>query len=358
MQTLKMARSKAIDNDCLPRLLRLLGLLDDSTGISDVVFVAIDFENAQSVWRGTSSKKGCQVGVAVLDARQLEKRHLAAASSCLDEEQNDNHQEEAEELITTYNFAAGPVKYCERDKVKNSFLFGKTIFIDSSDMLEKIESCIPQNRRIILVSHGLDNDLRALETLKFKFRVSIDTFIIARQMFPPNSDKKLRGILQRLKCPYVGLHCAGNDANFTLRAMLLLAARACQQTHLETSRFLATIATTSSYYIGQQEHAKVKERELKRKEKEEFREMREYLRDVKRIARAQRAVIAEVQNEENFLVEGDLSRLETFVHDHERAAVAELQNEDDVLKEGDLRWLEVPWNDQGKACIARPCGLQ
>lgn len=357
-----MARSRAINNDCLPRLLRLLGLSDDSSGMSDVVFVAIDFENPQSVWEKTSSKVGCQVGIAVLDTKQLEKRRLATASSCEDDEQWNGSMKEAEELITTYNFAAGPVKYCESGRIKNRFLFGKTTLTDSSDMREKVESCIPQNREIILVGHNLHSDLKALESLELNFKTyapwnAIDTSIIGRQMFTPKSKNSLRGILRRLKCPYVALHCAGNDANFTLRAMLLLAARACHQNHLEMSRFLAKIATTSSYYFGQQDHPMVKEWELRKKVNEELREIREYLQNVRRIARAQRAVTGEAQDEGNFLEEGDLSRLEASCHDQGRA-VAELQNKDDALEEGDLRWVEVPWHDRGRDCISRPWGLE
>ena len=118
--------------------------------MSDVVFVAIDFENAQSIWENTSSKMGCQVGIAILDTRKIERRRLAATSLYLDNELDESPSKGAEELITTYNFAGGPVEYCQRAKVKSSFLFGKTIFIDQSDMRQKIESCLPQERDIIL----------------------------------------------------------------------------------------------------------------------------------------------------------------------------------------------------------------
>lgn len=40
-------------------------------------------------------------------------------------------------------------------------------------------------------------------------------------------------LLSELKCPHNWLHNAGNDANYTLRALLLLAIRSCH----ETSRY-------------------------------------------------------------------------------------------------------------------------
>lgn len=357
-----MAGPKFIGNDCLETLLKLLGLSDDLSGMSDVVFVAIDFENAQSIWENTSSKMGCQVGIAVLDTRKIEKRRLAATSLYLDNELDEGPSKGAEELITTYNFAAGPVEYCQRAKVKSSFLFGKTIFIDQSDMRQKIESCLPQERDIILVGHDLYHDLKALETLGLNFKVyspwnAIDTLTIARQLFPPKSKSSLRDILRKLKCPYNGLHCAGNDANFTLRAMLLLAARACQQTHPETSRILAMIATTSVYYFGQPDHPVIKQRELRKKEKGELREMREYLQNIKKIVRAQRAVTAEMKDEGELLEEGDLFRLEASCYNQERAA-AELRNKDDILEGEDLRWVEVSRYGLDTDCVARPWGLQ
>jgi hypothetical protein len=44
----------------------------------------------------------------------------------------------------------------------------------------------------------------------------------------------LRRLLLALGCPFTKLHCVGNDANFTLKALLLLAAKNCiRQTGVE-----------------------------------------------------------------------------------------------------------------------------
>jgi hypothetical protein len=61
-------------------LLSLLGLSDDSTGTSDVVFVAIDFENAESIRKKTSSEEGWEIGIAVLDTGQLDDMISAVSS--------------------------------------------------------------------------------------------------------------------------------------------------------------------------------------------------------------------------------------------------------------------------------------
>ncbi|KUL87238.1 hypothetical protein ZTR_03333 [Talaromyces verruculosus] len=308
-------------------LLSLLGLSDDSTGISDVVFVAIDFENAEGIRKETSSEK--EIGIAVLDTGHLDDM-ISAVSSMYYCPGN------TEDSITTYNFATGPVEDLERKS--RSFLFGETMRINSEDMPEKIQSCIPQDRKIILVGHGLDGDLIALETLHIDFEADsllsiMDTFWIARQVSPSEQPYKLRGLLQRLRidCPGGALHCAGNDANFSLRALLLMAARACQCIDLGLTK--------------ESKRARRRERILRKKEMNEVkRERRERgeRRGNRQAARqdpqyrAQRAVQAEILNGDGFLEEGDLLRLEDPWRNQGIVATAEVQNEDGGLQEGEL----------------------
>lgn len=347
-----MARRKAkytINKPCLPMLLSLLGLSDDSTGTSDVVFVAIDFENAESIRKETSSEAGCEIGIAVLDTGQLDDIIPAAVSSMYYCPGN------TEDFITTYNFATGPVEYLSRKG--RSFLFGETMRIDSEDMREKIQACIPQDRKIILVGHGLDSDLIALEALNIDFEADsllsiMDTFWIARQVFPSEQPYKLRRLLQRLRIDYPGgaLHCAGNDANFSLRALLLLAARACQRTDLGLTK--------------ESKRARRREKILRKREMDEMKRERRERRENRQAARqdpqyrAQRAAQAEILNGDGFLEEGDLLRLEDPWRNHGIVATAEVQNEDGGLQEEDLRWVETAWNCQGRYYIARPWGLQ
>lgn len=346
-----MARLKAkytINKPCLPMLLSLLGLSDDSTGTSDVVFVAIDFENAESIRKETSSEVGCEIGIAVLDTGQFDGIISAAVSSMYYCPGNTGG------FIATYNFATGPVKYLERKS--RTFLFGETICINSEDMREKIQSCIPQDRKIILVGHGLDSDLIALDTLNINFEADsllsiMDTFWIARQVFASEQPYKLRRLLQRLRIDYPdgALHCAGNDANFSLRALLLLAARACQSTDLELTK--------------ESKRARRRERILRKKEMDEMKRERQERREHRQAARqdpqyhAKRAAQAEILNGDGFLEEGDLLRLEDPWRNQGIVATAEVQNEDGGLQEGDVRWVETPWNCHDRD-VARPWGLQ
>ncbi|KAM6487210.1 hypothetical protein HDV62DRAFT_349305 [Trichoderma sp. SZMC 28011] len=98
-------------------------------------------------------------------------------------------------------------------------------------MLTSIMQCIPLDRKVLLVGHDIRHEIRILRQLKFDFSRfditgSIDTFRIAQQILPYFS-LSLGELLTELQCPHNWLHNGGNDAHFTLRALLLLAERSC-----------------------------------------------------------------------------------------------------------------------------------
>lgn len=60
---------------------------------------------------------------------------------------------------------------------------------------------------------------------------------ITSQVFPYFA-LTLGELLTELECPHNWLHNAGNDANFTLRALLLLAVRSCNETSKDDLSYL------------------------------------------------------------------------------------------------------------------------
>ena len=144
---------------------------------SDVIFVCIGFEGRELIesHAGTGSmgrKKQAQAGVSIFDTRIL--------SSPL-----------PQEALRTYNIGLGGSSSNKR-RIHRRFLFGQTNWIRRlGDLLESIEKLVDRTRNIVLVGHGFIADVRAL---------------------------------QSLGCPVEGCYIAGNDANFTLRPLLLLAA--------------------------------------------------------------------------------------------------------------------------------------
>lgn len=214
----------------LSMLLEILGLshsVSKSPALNDTVIIAIDFEAIETIKSGFAQKENSQVGIAILDTRDL-------------------RQVPPETLISTRNFAAGSSSYVT--KASNKFLFGETITIQPSSMLQTIQSHIPQGRNLVLVGHGIVNDLQALEALGFEFERPpsgiLDTSGIANEVFQIWAGS-LGDLLGVLGCPFNRLHVAGNDANFTLRALLLLAAKWCiiQHQYDEVLDILIDIST-------------------------------------------------------------------------------------------------------------------
>lgn len=131
-------------------------------------------------------------------------------------------------LISADSFASGSSDYQER--ARNGFLFGESIHITQNDMLKSITSLMPPDQIVIFIGHDIRHDLRALDLLNFDFSTFnttiLDTQSLSKEIIAHES-LTLRRLLLMLGCPFTKLHCGGNDANFTLRAFLLLAVRSC-----------------------------------------------------------------------------------------------------------------------------------
>lgn len=109
--------------------------------------------------------------------------------------------------------------------MKLRYRWGIAEKISPKSMLQRIIDCLPRDRNIVLVGHGFRGDLAALKALGFDFQRSsiiavFDTYRLAQEM---GKQLSLGKLLTEMDCPYSRLHNAGNDANFTLRALILLA---------------------------------------------------------------------------------------------------------------------------------------
>ena len=190
----------------LQSLQKHLGLINPPTDpyINDVVFIAVDFEYTDNFSPGN---RRCQAGVAILDTRDLVSPFQTPS-------------------ISTFNFEIGSTSY--HNRCNNEFLFGKTVKIQKEDICHNLEALISRQRNNVLVGHAIQNELKILKILNFDLDLSIigilDTQRLALQT-RSDSPGRLRDLLRDLQCPYRHLHNAGNDAHFTLRALLLLAVR-------------------------------------------------------------------------------------------------------------------------------------
>jgi len=156
---------------------------------SDVIFMSFDFENWQRI-------DALEAGIAVLDSRDI--------------------LSDPETAIRTYNGVT-------ESRPSRPFFFGETVQVPRGKMLAFVQICIPQNRKLVLVGHDIGNDLNVLQRLGFDIRAHVvgifDTALIGRK---PGTG--LKNTLMSLGCDFYGFHNSGNDANFTLKVLLLLAA--------------------------------------------------------------------------------------------------------------------------------------
>ncbi|KAH8820755.1 hypothetical protein F5884DRAFT_850001 [Xylogone sp. PMI_703] len=174
----------------------------------DPVFIAIDFEGTEFIKNNFSPCSDTQAGISIFDTRSFNRPFRKSTLK-----------------LETYNFVTGlDLYYAESAK---KFLWGTPEKIPPGKMLKYINKLIRRNRNIVLVGHGVSEDLAVLTSLGFNLKTSIisilDTANVAFELGISRST--LGRLLDELECPKstARLHNAGNDANFTLRALILLA---------------------------------------------------------------------------------------------------------------------------------------
>lgn len=186
----------------------------------DVVFVAVDFENTQNLLGKFRPRHECQVGISILDTRDL-------ASS-------------PETAIKTHNFISGSRVYCAANSQR--FCFGDSVAIYYHAIRKVIESLLDRERKIVLVGHDIRQEILVLHSIHFDLDSSIvgylDTQLMTMELLdlPTNHCLSLKGLIKcfggiRGYSPSM-LHNAGNDANFTMRVLLLIAEKSVQGTVL------------------------------------------------------------------------------------------------------------------------------
>lgn len=231
----------------LKHLERLLGTRQDGVLSTDAVFVSLDLEVASDRQRlHLSAEKPVvrQLAFASLDTRDI---HAISVSSDL------------KSLISLQMFEVSAVSPRSKKAVQGMAKEKRCLFAQTQSItLEEVSSTIVRNlrikdslagpgdsclRSIVLVGHSLGQDLKILRLLGIDparvgpISTIIDTHSMARFLFPPyhpnhplqpGQDFSLAGVLAELGCllDRSGFHNAGNDAVYSLHAMLLLAIKA------------------------------------------------------------------------------------------------------------------------------------
>ncbi|KAM0561549.1 hypothetical protein ACHAPJ_003433 [Fusarium lateritium] len=180
----------------------------------DVRFVCVDADKVKKeVWEIDGRKTGRtlsgHIGISVLDTKNI----LDVALSPLDPPYLGR-------LIQSY-------QYCVESKVpeEDGFLFGKSESISARELKKKIDH-LHHGPQIVGVVYSGRRDLLAMKdfgaTMQQKFWLDVchASYIPLRATFPYS----LGQLMRELGIPHDNLHSPGNDAHFTLRAMLAIAA--------------------------------------------------------------------------------------------------------------------------------------
>ena len=208
----KPPKAPRVARNGLDILLEIFGMglhFSRPSELVDVVLIAIDFEKFNTIRNRFAKVQDCQVGLAILDTKKINEVSL-------------------DRLISTYNFVVGAPSY--HKKVSHRFAFGETIHIRPSEIKDRIQSLIPPARNVVFVGHTTSCELHTLSILGFQFPVllsaALDTHWIGKEVFEGMSMRLIDLLLRLGFCFDEGdLHCAGNDATFTLKALLRLAVR-------------------------------------------------------------------------------------------------------------------------------------
>lgn len=211
--------------------------LDDSEKLEprfqDVIFVCIDceaYENDQT--------KITEIGVAVLDtgepkvatpatnAEQLISKIRAVHYRPI-EYRNLVNKKYVKGCADRFGFGVSNwISIADAQGVLRRIFISPAALHDAADFSKPIP---PENRNIVIVGHGLSNDSKYLDQLHFPLPAiknvvqKLDT-----QKAIPGSTKKtpigLQRLLSALGIGPVNLHNAGNDAVYTLQALVTMAA--------------------------------------------------------------------------------------------------------------------------------------
>lgn len=204
-----------------------LKTLPHSDDIKDVLFLSIDFEGDL---RHPILPFQFQFGISILDTRLLPPLISRYLHQNANDEEDSETELQIENILQTYNFSHGPEIYCQ--KASRRLLFGEASELTAEKMKEKLETLIA-DRDVVLIVHGGRNDLPFLDRLNICVNpvFTIDTQNAAQDPLQlPFKRPRLDTLLTALEIPFtkLGLHTAGNDANFNLRVLLMIAVLASE----------------------------------------------------------------------------------------------------------------------------------
>jgi hypothetical protein len=209
----------------LEALQNLLGLSPATFSIPIINNLALDYTDPVFVAINTEGDRHdiLELGISILDTRTLHSL---------------NPNDDLSTALSTFNYTTWKQETKYWVQWHSVFRFGQTKYIADKWVgwllghvlrTGSIDATYREPRNTILVGHGISGDLGRLtwrRTGKFLLRnfpnlLILDTQIIAEPMFEPRRKLELLGKYLSVDCH--GVYNAGNDANSTMKLLLMLA---------------------------------------------------------------------------------------------------------------------------------------
>ncbi|KAG6038531.1 hypothetical protein E4U41_004124 [Claviceps citrina] len=183
-----------------------------------VLFVSIDIEVLEEEPRSIS-----EVGIAVLDTRSIQQRDKGPGGMLWWEHIKAHHL-----IVRQY---ASHVNYKYVQGCPDKFQFGESIFPNEWELIDTLSSILSSYTHdgetdVVLVGHNVQADVQYLSNVGYDVGLAlasvdaVDTQILHQAWKRGEQPRKLERVLSDLCIPYTNLHNAGNDATYTLRAMI------------------------------------------------------------------------------------------------------------------------------------------
>ncbi|KIE02809.1 QDE-2-interacting protein, partial [Metarhizium majus ARSEF 297] len=185
-----------------------------------VTFICVDIEAIEVAPNPVS-----EIGIAVLNSEHL--KGIAAGPS------GANWWDFIEAHHVRVKEYAGLVNYRFVQGCPNNFDFGTSVFPRRAELVDTINATFAKYANgahdVVLVGHDIKSDIKYLSTIGFPIDQlpgligNVDTQAIYRAWKDGTKSPSLGSVLVDLDIRYKNLHNAGNDAVYTLRAMVAIA---------------------------------------------------------------------------------------------------------------------------------------
>lgn len=217
---------------------------DETYNVKDAIIISIDFENVEKlIIDPYEPYLKAQMGVCILDTQKIGTSttdkilktvcsypcfELVFPSLCILPRKFQSLNSllflsvfHSANLLQ-YNFTTGAWR--DRDE---DFLFGQSQQTTVRELIPELNKLIDRTRNIILLAHDCTSELAILKKLGFDFKTGITAILDTQQLMTKvfkNSHefRSLEALLNKLGIQHKELHVGGNDANFTLKALMLL----------------------------------------------------------------------------------------------------------------------------------------